>query len=81
MAWHASAIKRLRRDKRKQLENKSKIATVRTCVKKAREEKSPDAIIEAQSALARAASKGLLHKNTAARKIGRLMKQGTGPKP
>lgn len=83
MSNHLSPEKRLRRDKKKQLINKARISQVRTLVKKvhhaAKQEGQDTAIAQglfqqAQSALARAASRGVIHRKTAARKTGRLMK-------
>lgn len=76
MPWHLSAKKRLRSDKTKTLRNKSRISSLRTAVKKARQDLgSQDLLKAAQSALAVAASKGVIHRNAAARKTSRLMKQ------
>lgn len=84
MPYHISAKKRLRRDSRVRLENHSKLNRLRTFLKKTRAavtNPSSDAasvrsmVVHTQSELAKAASKGLLHRKSAARRISRLMKQ------
>jgi small subunit ribosomal protein S20 len=76
MPWHASAKKRLRRDTKKRLSNKSAVSTLRTIVKKASHDlTNKDLVEKAQKTLAMAASKGIIHPNAAARKTGRLMKK------
>jgi small subunit ribosomal protein S20 len=79
MAWHASAKKSLRKETKRNLENKAKISRVRTLVKKVRTAlaENTDAAVtlqNAQSALAKIGAKGIVHKRTAARKVSRLMK-------
>lgn len=75
-----SAIKRVSVTEKKTAENKVKKSEMRTVVKKAKlalEQMSSDAqekLKEAQQSLDRAASKGLLHKKTAARRKSRLTK-------
>ena len=82
MANIKSAIKRIRSSARKQQHNRVVRGRARTAVKKARvvlaEDKSDEAqasIKEAVSALDHAAGKGVIHKNAAARRKSRLMKQ------
>lgn len=82
MANIKSAIKRIRSSKRKQEHNRVVRGQARTSVKKARvaldEGKSDEAhaaIKEAIKALDHAAGKGVIHKNNAARRKARLMKQ------
>ena len=79
MANHASAEKRNRQRIVRTERNRSVRATVRTAVKKARAAlNGPDAeaakkrIDEAVVALAKAASKGVVHKKTAARTTSRI---------
>ena len=84
MAQHKSAIKRIRRNGRARVRNKQYLSTVKTAVKKFRlavlgagqgsVEKTTvrPLFVEAQMQLAKAAAKGLLHKNNVARRIGRL---------
>lgn len=84
MPYHISAKKRLRRDRRVRLENHSKLNRLRTFLKKTRAAVASsicdaDAVrvmvVHTQSELAKAASKGLIHRKSAARRISRLMKQ------
>lgn len=79
MAMHKSAKKRIRRNGRKALENKSRISETRTQLKKVEaaiktgdETAAKEALKNAQPLLHRAADKGLVHKKTASRKISRL---------
>ncbi len=84
MAHHKSAIKRIRRNNRANARNRQYLSSVRTAVKKFRAavlgagqgSVNKDAVrplfVEAQSMLAKAATKGILHKNNASRRIGRL---------
>jgi small subunit ribosomal protein S20 len=74
-----SAIKRLRSSERRQLRNRVHRGRARTAVKKARTlidsgqyEEAREAVRVAASALDRAASKGIIHKNNAARRKSRL---------
>lgn len=77
MPYHQSPKKRLRRDTKRNLMNKSRLSALRTLLKKARAQcESESHVKAAQKALAIAASKGIIHPNAAARKIGRLMKKG-----
>lgn len=82
MANIKSAIKRNRQNEKRRLLNRIFRGSARTQVKKAREaiaegerEKAVTEVKEAISKLDRAASKGVIHKNNAARKKSRLMKQ------
>lgn len=84
MAHHKSAIKRIRRNERTRVNNKQYMSSVKTAVKKFRTavlgagqgtfDKAGvrPLFVNAQAMLAKAATKGLLHKNNAARRIGRL---------
>ncbi len=79
MANHKSAEKRIRRNASRADINKSRMSRIRTFVKKieaALGEGSADnaeaAFKAAQPEISRGVSKGLLHKNTAARKLSRL---------
>ena len=68
----ASAKKRLRQDAKKALRNKAAKTRIKTEIKKAvAGEDSKTAF----GAIDRAAAKGIIHKNTAARKKSRLAKQ------
>jgi small subunit ribosomal protein S20 len=79
VAIHKSVIKRQKQADKKQLLNKSAKSMLKTLAKKveqAVEAKNADvakaAMIIAMKAYDKAASKGILHKSTASRKISRL---------
>ena len=79
MAIHKSVLKRQRQADKQQIINKSARSLLKTLAKKveqAVEAKNADvakaAMVQAMKAFDTAASKGLLHKNTASRKISRL---------
>lgn len=80
MANHKSAIKRARQNEVRRMRNRSIKTSVKNYVKNIREavsKKSPDVAVKmsaAQSAIDKAAKKGVIHKRTAARKISRLHK-------
>ncbi len=80
MANIKSAQKRMRSDKRKNLRNRMVKTGVKTAVKKysiALENdlnQAPAVLSAASSALDKAVSKGILHKNTASRKKARMAK-------
>ena len=80
----ASAKKRMRQEQKRRAHNRSVKSLVRTTVTKARvaivtpavsDEDATEAVRKAASELDRAAKKGVLHKNNAARRKSRLMKQ------
>ena len=82
MANHKSALKRIRSSKRKQVRNRAIRSRMRTQLKKARLsiesadlENAREATRAAVRELDRAAVKGVLHPNNAARRKSRLMKQ------
>ena len=82
MANTKSAIKRLRSAERRRLHNRVYRSGARTAVKKARQliekgqlEDAREAVHVAVSKLDKAASKGIIHKNNAARRKSRLMEQ------
>ena len=82
MANIKSQIKRNRQNQKRRARNRVYRGNARTFVKKARlaiESGDVDAAraatIQAVSALDKAAQKGVLHKNNASRRKGRLMKQ------
>jgi small subunit ribosomal protein S20 len=82
LANHKSALKRIRSSERKRLRNRTVRSTTRTIVKRARttlQEGDADtarqAIHEAIRTLDKAVSKGVIHRNNAARRKSRLMKQ------
>ncbi|MBI5416380.1 30S ribosomal protein S20 [Candidatus Poribacteria bacterium] len=78
MPTHKSAEKRVRADKKRNTRNvsaKAALKTLRTKVLKAKtKEEAVEPLKEAISNFHKAASKGIIHKNTAARKISRLTK-------
>lgn len=79
MANIASARKRIRQTLKRTERNKARKSRVRTFVKKVEEallignkEGAAEALRNAQPELQRACTKGIMHKNTVARKISRL---------
>ncbi len=84
MAHHKSAIKRIRRNNAARTRNGQYLSAVKTAVKKFRvavlgagtgavdKATVRPLFVAAQSALAKAGQKGLLHSNNVSRKIGRL---------
>lgn len=79
MANHASAKKRTRRNESRSLINKSRVSRMRTFLKKVEmaldsgnAQDAEAALKNAQPEIMRSVAKGLLHKNTAARKMSRL---------
>ena len=82
MAHHQSAKKRIRRNEKRRVINHARVARVRTFVKRVESaiaggDKSAanDALKLAQPEMHRGVSRGVLHKNTASRKISRLSKR------
>lgn len=82
MANIKSAIKRNRQNEKRRVQNRIVRGSTRTQVKKAKEaigeENKDTALLEVQEAvkkLDRAAAKGVIHKNNAARRKSRLFKQ------
>ncbi len=82
MANHKSALKRIRSSEKRRQRNRIVRGSTRTSVKKARTSiggkdmaVAEAAVQEAVSALDRAAAKGVIHKNNAARRKSRLMRQ------
>ena len=79
MANHKSAKKRIRRNANRAEINKSRISRIRTFLKRVEtaiasgdQGAAKTALREAQPELMRGVSKGVLHKNTASRKMSRL---------
>jgi small subunit ribosomal protein S20 len=71
----ASAKKNMRKSRAAQVRNRAQRSTLRTALKKARAENaSPEAMAAAITLLDRAAHKGLVHKNAAARRKSRMAK-------
>ena len=82
MANTHSAQKRVRSNERKRVFNKISRTRTRSAVRVAREaledtnpEAARAAVLAAASSLDKAAEKGIIHKNNAARRKSRLMKQ------
>lgn len=80
MANHKSAKKRAKQNEVRRIRNKSTRSSMNTAVKKvhaateAGAENTSDLLNSAKSFIAKAAKKGVIHQNTAARKISRLTK-------
>ena len=81
MAIHKSALKRARQNENRSIRNKSvktKVKNVskavRLAVSEASKEDAAKAFNTAKSTIDNAAKKGVIHRNTAARKISRLSK-------
>ena len=80
MANHKSAKKRAKQSQVRRLRNKSVKTTLKSLEKKlkaAKETNSDDKneiLRQTQSAIQKAAQKGIIHKKTASRKISRLFK-------
>jgi small subunit ribosomal protein S20 len=79
MPHHKSAEKRLRQTEKRTATNRARLSRVRTFVKKVEsaigsgdKEAAQSAFRVAQPELHRATTKGVLHKNTVARKLSRL---------
>ena len=79
MANTLQAKKRIRRNARRELINKSRKSRVRTFIRKVEEaiaagdqSAAKDALKSAQPEIMRGATKGILHKKTASRKVSRL---------
>jgi small subunit ribosomal protein S20 len=79
MPHHKSAEKRLRQTEKRTAINRARLSRVRTFVKKVEtaigsgdKEAAQSALQVAQPELHRATTKGVLHKNTVARKLSRL---------
>lgn len=87
MANHASAKTRTRRNARRAVINKSRVSRIRTFIKKveqaieAGDSKNAQAALKsAQPEIQRGVAKGVLHKNTASRKLSRLSSRIKGLK-
>jgi small subunit ribosomal protein S20 len=82
-----SQIKRNRQNEKHRLNNRNVRGSARTAVNQARaafEEEAPEtkeAVLKAISTLDKAAEKGVIHKNNAARRKSRLMKKLASFKP
>jgi small subunit ribosomal protein S20 len=78
MPQHKSAIKRLRQDEKRKQHNNTRRSRMRTLVKKVTsstdKETAEKNLQEAVSFIDRLSVKGIIHKNTAARKKSKLTK-------
>ena len=79
MPHHKSAEKRLRQTEKRTVVNRNRLSRVRTFVKKVEtaiesgdKTAAQTALQEAQPELHRATAKGVMHRNTVARKLSRL---------
>jgi len=82
MANHKSAIKKMRQDEKRRLRNrayrtryKNVVKAVETAINQGNIEAAKEAFQTAVSTIDRIASKGVIHKNKAARKKSRLAKK------
>ena len=82
MANHKSALKRAGQNKVRQMRNRISKTRMKNVVKKVKETlqsgaplDAKQAMKEAQKVIDQVAAKGVIHKNTAARKISRLSKK------
>ena len=82
MANTPQAKKRIRRNARREVINHARISRIRTYVKQVEsalaagnKDEAAEALKKAQPELQRGVSRGVLHKNTAARKLSRLSKR------
>jgi small subunit ribosomal protein S20 len=74
-----SAIKRVRQAEKRRLRNKTVKTEIKTVARKLeaavagkKKEEAQKALLEAAEVISKAASKGIIHRNTASRKISRL---------
>ena len=79
MANHKSAIKRARQSEEQRVRNRSRKTRMKNVIRDLDEaiagkspEKAAEQLKKAISVIAKTASKGVVHKNTASRKISRL---------
>ena len=82
MANTPQAKKRIRRNARRATINGTRVSRIRTFIKSVesavaagRREDAVDALRRAQPEIARGVARGVIHKNTAARKFSRLAKR------
>lgn len=88
MAQHKSAIKRYKQSLRNRAANRAYKATMKTAAKKAiglaaaegKTEQSLEAMKAAVSLIAKAAQRGIMHRNASRRKISKLMRTMNGTK-
>lgn len=82
MANHKSALKRARQSKVRRIRNlgyktraKHAVKDVRAAVEESSPDKAMESLKEASATLQKAASRGVIHKKNAARRISRLARQ------
>ncbi|PIW28905.1 MAG: 30S ribosomal protein S20 [Rhodospirillales bacterium CG15_BIG_FIL_POST_REV_8_21_14_020_66_15] len=82
MAHHASAKKRIRQTARRTQVNRTRLSAVRTSLRKVEQAivggdqaAAREALKNAQPLVMRGAQKGMLHANTASRRLSRLAKR------
>lgn len=82
MANTPQARKRIRRNESRTTVNRSRVSRIRTLIKKVEnalgagdKAAASEAMVQMQPELARGVAKGVVHKNTAARKFSRLTKR------
>ncbi|MFZ0943901.1 MAG: 30S ribosomal protein S20 [Syntrophobacteraceae bacterium] len=82
MANHKSAIKRARQGEEQRVRNRSRKTRMKNVIRDLDEaiagkspEKAAEQLKKAISVIAKTASKGVVHKNTASRKISRLTRE------
>lgn len=76
---HKSTIRRARQSERRHERNRATVNTVKTLIKKVQSavagknaDEAKASLLEATSAIGKAVSKGVFHRNTASRRISRL---------
>ncbi len=84
MANTPQARKRIRRNEARTIVNRNRVSRIRTLIKKVElaltagdKSAATAAMVDMQPELARGVAKGVVHKNTAARKFSRLTKRVT----
>lgn len=82
MANTPQAKKRIRRNDKRQVINHSRVSRIRTFIKavetaiaSGKKDDAAEALRKVQPELARGVARGVVHKNTASRKISRLSKR------
>lgn len=82
MANHKSAVKSIRKAARRTEINKNRVSRVRTFIRKVEEaiaegvkEPAHIALKDAEKEIMRGVTKGIIHHNTASRKVSRLFKR------
>jgi len=82
MANHKSAVKSIRKTARRTEINKNRVSRVRTYIRKVEEaiaegvkESAHVALRNAEKEIMRGVNKGVIHQNTASRKVSRLFKK------